>query len=232
LGILIINLIGLSMFLLRTTPGRRFARQGVKAARTAVYRARTGIFQNREKAGQTIGTLTVQKGIKGVKTITINRSRFIVGRQIAAGCNYEIPFEFVSSQHFTIFFRNDRFSIMDMNSANGTRLNGRRLRPSQHVPLQNGATIAIVDRVVLEFKTDIKTADEPIIKTEPIAPILADEAPPARGAAGLRPAFSENQNPVEDDPQQKSKRQTANWESLGGSDPNDISGDWDPFKKD
>jgi hypothetical protein len=65
LGILIINLIGLSMFLLRTTPGRRFARQGVKAARTAVYRARTGIFQNREKAGQTIGTLTVQKGIKG-----------------------------------------------------------------------------------------------------------------------------------------------------------------------
>ena len=112
---------------------------------------------------------------------------------------------------------------MDMNSSNGTRLNGERLRPNQQYPLQNGSIIAIVDQVVLEFNTEMKNASEPIIKTEP--------APPSseRTATGLRPAFSQSQD--ETDPQDKTTRQTANWESLDEPS-SDIGEDWDPFKRD
>ena len=57
----------------------------------------------------------------------------------------------VSGQHFSLIFRNGKVEVEDLNSSNGTRINGRRLTPFKPVPIADGDRIE-VGEVLLHFR--------------------------------------------------------------------------------
>jgi pSer/pThr/pTyr-binding forkhead associated (FHA) protein len=70
----------------------------------------------------------------GVGEICVDRSPFVLGRHQDADC--WLPLAFVSRQHCQILLRDDIVLIQDLESYNGTFLNGRRiLHPT---PLSDG----------------------------------------------------------------------------------------------
>jgi hypothetical protein len=61
----------------------------------------------------------------------------------------------VSRRHATIRRRGSRVVLLDLNSANGTYVNGKRLGPRQEEPLANGDVIALGR---LKIQVRLKTA--------------------------------------------------------------------------
>jgi len=61
----------------------------------------------------------------------------------------------VSRRHATIRRRGSRVVLLDLNSANGTYVNGKRLGPRQEEPLANGDVIALGK---LKIQVRLKTA--------------------------------------------------------------------------
>ena len=49
----------------------------------------------------------------------------------------------VSRQHLTLQLDGDRIVALDNESANGTRINGERLKPGEHYPIRDGDEIAL-----------------------------------------------------------------------------------------
>jgi pSer/pThr/pTyr-binding forkhead associated (FHA) protein len=66
--------------------------------------------------------------------------RLVVGRQ--AGCEIIIDARKVSREHAAFIFRNGRWYVEDLGSANGTRINGSRLPPSSPHALKSGDMLA------------------------------------------------------------------------------------------
>lgn len=67
---------------------------------------------------------------------------------------------FVSRQHAKLVRHGDTYSIVDLNSRNGTILNGNRIKPNLEHPLKNGDLIYICE-FVIEF-----SAEQPQIEPE------------------------------------------------------------------
>jgi len=57
----------------------------------------------------------------------------------------------VSGQHLSLIFRNGQFEIEDLDSSNGTRVNGRKLAPFRPVPIADGDRIE-AGEVLLHFR--------------------------------------------------------------------------------
>jgi len=76
---------------------------------------------------------------------------FLIGRTTGA---LVIQDGSISRQHCQISYDENRraYMVSDMNSSNGTRLNGAALTPGQLYPLTNGATIELGPNVVLRFE--------------------------------------------------------------------------------
>jgi hypothetical protein len=122
---------------------------------------------------------------------TINRDDFSLGR--IEGNDLVLPSESVSRQHARLRFQNGQIWLVDLNSSNGTLLNGQRIPPNQWVaiplgqffkvgefyvcvdPLQ-GALSGIPQASAQAFPT-IKAPLQP----QPAAPVMA--APPQPSAA-------------------------------------------------
>ena len=66
--------------------------------------------------------------------------RLVVGRQ--AGCEIIIDARKVSREHAAFIFRNGRWYVEDLGSANGTRVNGNKLPPSSPHLLKSGDMLA------------------------------------------------------------------------------------------
>ena len=79
-----------------------------------------------------------------------NGGRLILGRNSAVA-QLHIGNTSVSSQHFSLLFRNGQFEIEDLDSSNGTRVNGRRLVPFQPVVIADGDRIE-AGEVLLHFR--------------------------------------------------------------------------------
>ena len=231
LGMVAMVLGMLALFLRRTAPGRRLAQQSALAARTAVYKVRTDVFGFDTDAGSVesikeankFGELIVIRGIDDVDAIPITRARFIIGRELSAGCNYAIPLSYMSSQHFSIFYEWESFKIMDMNSSNGTRVNGHKLQPGLEYPLMPGSRITIAHQLELELRTPnhpapgaevrIEMMDAPSPdpqhdfptqtsdKTEPVPlwPEAHSRFRARRDGGGLRSPYSEQALPDDED---------------------------------
>jgi hypothetical protein len=60
--------------------------------------------------------------------------------------------KYISKQHFTIDFSDDRHYIEDINSMNGTKLNGIEIKGKGKQTLKDGDQIAVADVVTLTFK--------------------------------------------------------------------------------
>lgn len=71
------------------------------------------------------------------RPITLNgKSRFLIGRR--AECDLALKYEGVSRRHAQLLFRNGGYVLEDLNSANGTRVRGRRI---SRVQLEDGDSL-------------------------------------------------------------------------------------------
>lgn len=79
-----------------------------------------------------------------------NGGRIILGRS-SAKAQLCIKNTSISGEHFSLQFHNGQFAIEDLDSSNGTRVNGRRLTPFQPANLADGDRIE-AGEVLLHFR--------------------------------------------------------------------------------
>ncbi|MBO4375607.1 MAG: FHA domain-containing protein [Lachnospiraceae bacterium] len=80
--------------------------------------------------------------------ISIDTSPFIVGKK-GDRVNGELKNSSVSRIHASIREANGRFFLSDMNSTNGTFINGRRLEPNETVALEDGDSVGFAGTVLI-----------------------------------------------------------------------------------
>lgn len=106
---------------------------------------------NMEQGRNTIyGRLLVKRGLPAGEVLLI-REEFTVGRKADADVHYQIDKPFVSPRHCVIIHKRGRFTIRDLNSKNGTFVNGERLQPDRDVIVPIGSEVAITQNVVFEL---------------------------------------------------------------------------------
>ncbi|MEI6561188.1 MAG: VanZ family protein [Verrucomicrobiota bacterium] len=76
--------------------------------------------------------------------------RLILGRSSGAA-QLCVKNTSISGQHLSLNFRNGKFEVEDLDSSNGTRVNGRRLVPFKPVPIADGDRIE-AGEVLLHFR--------------------------------------------------------------------------------
>ncbi len=158
LGVGVIILTIVTIFLLFTRPGKAIVQQGGVFAKTMVAGA-TQIFgvshspvdEAFNPTGPVYGEIQILQGMNQGQIIPINRERFVIGRELAAGCDYAIPQPFVSAKHCEINTRGGQSWIKDLGSANRTYLDGVPLIPDQEMPLRDGSTIGISSHIQIRF---------------------------------------------------------------------------------
>lgn len=67
---------------------------------------------------------------------------FTIGRE---GTNIEIPESYISKIHVVISYKDNKFRIADYDSTNGTRINGRSIKPKVYYELKDGYEIELAD---------------------------------------------------------------------------------------
>src|SRR5438093_2757780 len=75
--------------------------------------------------------LVVEKGAKKKREIRLKSEDTIVGRR--AGCDLRVPSASVSRRHCRLSFQDDLLMVEDLQSANGTFVNGKRIRDTHRV---------------------------------------------------------------------------------------------------
>ena len=101
-------------------------------------------------------SFNVNKGIDGISMIPINASSVTAGNSDAVDIKLEN--RFVSRRHFQVRFESDVFYISDLDSTNGTYLNGRKLNPNEQQILRDGDVVGLgVDEVLLVFSGPVGT---------------------------------------------------------------------------
>src|SRR5579864_8454004 len=75
--------------------------------------------------------LFIEKGARQQREIRLKSEDTIIGRR--AGCDLRVPSASVSRRHCRLSFRDDCLMVEDLQSANGTFLNGVRVKDTQEV---------------------------------------------------------------------------------------------------
>jgi pSer/pThr/pTyr-binding forkhead associated (FHA) protein len=101
-------------------------------------------------------TLTTVKGLRDTGPIPIDRGVSVFGKSSTVDVNVDSPY--ISRRHFQIRCQDDVFLITDLDSTNGTFLNGVRLNPHQERRLRDQDRIGLAgDQVVFRFLDPVKT---------------------------------------------------------------------------
>src|SRR5712691_8213577 len=74
--------------------------------------------------------LEVKRGSKKKRSLRLRSEETIVGRQ--SGCDLRIPSSSVSRRHCRLSFRDGYLTVEDLESSNGTYVNGEKVK-GQHV---------------------------------------------------------------------------------------------------
>ena len=90
---------------------------------------------------------------KGREKLRLSSARTVIGRK---GADLTIDDVSISSQHFQVDVMGDEFFVRDLESQNGTFINGRRVRYCQLLPGDE----VLVGRTVLAFRRDDDGVDE------------------------------------------------------------------------
>lgn len=127
------------------------------------------------------------------QTITLPQGGGVIGR--GSGCTVVLADDLASRQHVVIQPAGSGWTIADLGSTNGTRLNGRPLPPQQATPLQAGDQVEIGASAFLVVLTPVAVAP-PV----PIPPAAVRPRPPVSPGAGSaappRPAPVRASRPV------------------------------------
>jgi hypothetical protein len=112
---------------------------------------------------RTYGELVVMDGLSGTNRILITKDSFAIGRGLDNN-DYELNLPGISRQHIVLHLdaNASRMYITDLDSANGTLLNGKRLEANEPHALHNGDEITL-SYVILRWKSFIgyETTQEP-----------------------------------------------------------------------
>ena len=84
----------------------------------------------------------VLKSINGSEDIEINYLPFIIGKQDRI-CDYVLDVDGVSRIHLKLFEKKGVLYAGDLNSRNGTYINGKKLENEENIELNTGDTINI-----------------------------------------------------------------------------------------
>jgi Na+-transporting methylmalonyl-CoA/oxaloacetate decarboxylase gamma subunit len=98
------------------------------------------------------GELVVMDGMSGTKRILINKDEFSIGRGLEFN-DYELNLPGISRQHIVLQLgqTDKRMYITDLESSNGTLLNGKKLNANEPHALHNGDEITL-SQVNLRWK--------------------------------------------------------------------------------
>lgn len=81
-------------------------------------------------------------------TVLVTPGGLIVGRDFADGCGDQIDtFDNVSRRHARISLEGGRLFVEDLESTNGTTVNGTPVRPDQRAPLADGDVLGFGNRL-------------------------------------------------------------------------------------
>ena len=104
--------------------------------------------------------LVVESGIPGVRAIPLNLQACIIGASPTADVFVDNPY--VSRMHAQIIRDGDNFSIRDLESKNGTFVNGMRLK-KDNFDLRSGDRIELAEgQVILRFQSRGATVTLPV----------------------------------------------------------------------
>ncbi len=99
---------------------------------------------------QIYGRLLVKRGLPAGE-ILIMSEEFVIGRKADSDVHYQIDKPVVTPRHCLITHRRGRFTIRDLNSKNGTYVNGERLMPERELIVPIGSEIAVTQNIVFEL---------------------------------------------------------------------------------
>jgi pSer/pThr/pTyr-binding forkhead associated (FHA) protein len=114
-----------------------------KDEKPTVYKPAPDSFLYDFKATGLNVLLTVTKGADKGKSAKVEDTPFIIGRD--EDVDFPISDEAVSRTHSIIIYENGKLYIRDMDSKNGTYLNGRRITKEE---LKNGDILRIGDTTI------------------------------------------------------------------------------------
>ena len=101
-------------------------------------------------------TLVVEKGLPDAGPIPMGQGVSVFGKSPTVDVKVDSPY--ISRQHFQIRCQDDVFFITDLDSTNGTFLNGERLASQQEWRLRDQDLIGMAgDQVLFRFLDPVKT---------------------------------------------------------------------------
>jgi len=118
--------------------------------------------------------IIVEKGNKS----DVGRKYQLQGNTVLVGRNaienkpdISLDDEFVSRRHAEICFDTGIYKIRDLNSTNGTALNGQHIEPGKFYPLKDNATIGLgitsgVAQILLRFRTSLSIPTTRLTNTD------------------------------------------------------------------
>jgi len=103
-----------------------------------------------ENAPKIYGRLFVMQGLDEHEII-IDREEFKIGRKAIHGCNFVIDEPFINSEHCLFIVRGKNILLKDLNSKNGTFVNGERLQPNREAMVPIGSEIQITRNISVQL---------------------------------------------------------------------------------
>ena len=135
--------------------------------------------------GQVEATLTVQRGPGAGGVFTINSPSITIGRH--GQCDFQVNDTWVSRQHARITWGGAGYLVEDLNTVNGTYINGERLSGAR--ALRSGDVLQLGTQVVLGFQVGAPAGipeAAPVPMSQPTPPV--GPAPPSGPAPESEPA--------------------------------------------
>ncbi len=127
--------------------------------------------------------LIMEQGPAPGKVVELSEANLSIGRGPAN--DFVISFPAVSGRHALVTFENGRYHIEDLNSSNGTFINGDRLYGKQ--VLVNGDNISFGQSVHLRYEEPVVAVDKTMIQPSPDATLLEQDVPDLAGTVVSEP---------------------------------------------
>jgi ABC-type multidrug transport system ATPase subunit/pSer/pThr/pTyr-binding forkhead associated (FHA) protein len=106
------------------------------------------------------------------------QASWVIGH--ASECDLVVPEPTVSGRHCRLSRQTHGFTIEDLNSTNGTFINGTRIAPGNPVPVQHGAKITLGSRIEMPWPADPAAATTPPVAYRSGETVLSPSPTPDR----------------------------------------------------
>lgn len=167
--------------------------------------------------GQAQYRLVVRQGPIPGQIFELNKREISIGRDIAN--DFVINDPEVSRRHARLILEGDRYMIEDLNSTNGTYIDGQRLIGPHLMAI--GEIIMFGDNVGMVFDGDPATPDITVptpvdLESTPVAAIPAPIESTMKPGASVYPVLQETAPEIEQEPPMEAEKKPVNTWLLAG----------------